>query len=75
MDQYLGGVEQDRNVAPQAPAVHIFEIGAEAIFQILALHGRASIATDLCEASNAGFQRMAHPIAFVHFPEQLVASE
>lgn len=70
--QHFEGAQNNSDVSPQRPVGDIFEIGLQAICEILFLLGRAAMAANLRQARQPRLKTVAALILLVDLPEQLV---
>ena len=65
--------QEDRKVLSERPGRDIFEIRFQSTREIRSRLGASAIAFDLCQAGNAGLERVAVPISRVDLPEEIIA--
>src|SRR4051794_19320213 len=72
VNEHADGSHDDPEVAPDAPVREIFEVGLDAIGEILACAGRAPEAAYLRETGDPRLYGSALPIAIIDIPEEIV---
>lgn len=65
--------QQNLDVAPDGPALQVFEIRLQAEDEIVFMVSRPAKPSQLREAAQAGLQTMALPISVIDFSKQLRA--